>query len=208
MIFFGEYYLANVSLVSYVLSNPGDIITTIDSLNLPDGRPSPEGFFICLYGSRDTKIALQDAHIRARKDNKALSRFDLEYADNETPLPRVNRDNAGSAIYLKVTRLTNDLEGDIIQLICSNPKERSLPEIIDRDPQIIDEIFKLDMFKKLNVIIWPAFFEGNVKIQVAAVKDTSKIRIKKERSNNNLNTVKLCVVTNTKDESIKNLTEL
>lgn len=174
--------MANISLTSYVLSNLDDKITKIESLDLPDGRERPNGFFVCLYGARDSITALQDAHIKARKDNKVLSRFDLELADNETPLSRVNHDNAEEAIYLNATRLTKDLEGDIIRLISTNPKQRSLPAIIDENPDVIEKIFELDMFKKLNVIIWPASFKGGNKIQVAAVKDTSKIMIRQGRS--------------------------
>ena len=126
--------MSNPSLTTYVLSHIDDKITKIESLDLPDGRARPLGFFVCIYGARDLITALQDAHIKARKVNKTVSKFVLKYADNETPLPRVNCDNVETAIYLNASYLTKDLESNIINLISKNQNINTLSAIIDNKP--------------------------------------------------------------------------
>jgi len=174
--------MANISLTSYKIIKSDSNLKDIESIILPDGRKPPEHCFTCLYGARDSIIALQDARIKARKNNYELLRVNFSLEGSQ-PSSRLSLESAKKSTHLNTTKINKDLEREIVYRINNKDLRRGLSDIINEKPELINDIFNLDIFKNLNVIIWPASFKSSQKIQVATVKDTSKLIIRSEDKN-------------------------
>ncbi|WP_305910410.1 hypothetical protein Q9L42_021135 (plasmid) [Methylomarinum sp. Ch1-1] len=172
--------MANIAITTYDIIKDASVkqVSELFSLPLPDGREPPKGLLTCLYGTRDTIASLQNGHILARKMGGNLFRTDMLIDVGESSFARHKLEDAANLIFLNTSRMNNALEEKVLQLL-GLPAEKDLSDYINQDVSIINKIFDLDLFENLTAVIWPAKWKDSKKLQMAAVKDLSKIKLNK-----------------------------
>jgi hypothetical protein len=166
-----------VSLTSYVIAPNTSLISQINSVCLPDGRQPPSDLFTALYGARDVLVALKKAHQIAKQQGLSAYRADLKVQAGADRTSSVDSNLALSAVLINLARLKKDFEAALIQQIAPGSTGQPLAEIIDADPNLPHKLFDCPDLPVVNVIVWPATYTDEEKLQVATVKDLSQISI-------------------------------
>lgn len=159
-------------------------IVRVPSVQIPGGKPGPEGRVVMLYGIKDALASLQQARLTAHKNGHVLVRVDADVEIGEPFVGKLGMEDLANTHIMNISRLIAATAESVARTIALPGEKLEDPGVlIGKDPRRLDLIFNSPAFKEIAVIVWPAPVPNirrpdgkNKTLQLAAVRSSSLIK--------------------------------